>query len=337
MSVCSTSACGLAAVRPSALRAPCMRSSPAACDGPRSAPRGRTATRLGVLTTERAVETDSPARLAEKRPDSGASPSIRSPRAPASTVTSRGRLILESDDELKSNFEHRAWVGSAHVLLGALAYQGLISVQSPEEGLGVFLSAVAAYLLADLGTGIYHWSVDNYGDANTPLVGDQIAAFQGHHQRPWTITEREFCNNVHKVFKPAVPFGALFLMLSPWTPAGLDVGMAFFIWLVCMSQQFHAWSHMKRSELPAPIVTLQEAGLLISRKAHGAHHKAPFEGNYCIVSGLWNDTLDAGGSQDSFFRRLERSVHALTGVEPRCWTEPNYEWVDSYFKDGSNE
>lgn len=33
----------------------------------------------------------------------------------------------------------------------------------------------------------------------TPLVGSQIAAFQGHHQRPWTITEREFCNNVHKV------------------------------------------------------------------------------------------------------------------------------------------
>jgi hypothetical protein len=42
----------------------------------------------------------------------------------------------------------------------------------------------------------------------------------------------------------------------------------------------------------------QEAGLLIGRKAHGAHHRAPFEGNYCIVSGWWNDTLD--GSQ--FFR-----------------------------------
>jgi hypothetical protein len=31
------------------------------------------------------------------------------------------------------------------------------------------------------------------------VFGGQIAAFQGHHQRPWTITEREFCNNVHKV------------------------------------------------------------------------------------------------------------------------------------------
>lgn len=52
---------------------------------------------------------------------------------------------------------------------------------------------------ADFGSAVYHWAVDNYGDGNTPLVGSQIAAFQGHHQRPWTITEREFCNNVHKV------------------------------------------------------------------------------------------------------------------------------------------
>jgi hypothetical protein len=47
--------------------------------------------------------------------------------------------------------------------------------------------------------GVYHWSVDNYGDGSTPVFGRQIAAFQGHHQRPWTITQREFCNNVHQV------------------------------------------------------------------------------------------------------------------------------------------
>jgi hypothetical protein len=57
---------------------------------------------------------------------------------------------------------------------------------------------LVAYVLADLGTGIYHWGVDNYGDGSTPVFGRQIAAFQGHHQRPWTITQREFCNNLHQ-------------------------------------------------------------------------------------------------------------------------------------------
>ena len=51
----------------------------------------------------------------------------------------------------------------------------------------------------------------------------------------------------------------------------------------------------------------------MSRRVHGAHHKAPFEGNYCIVSGFWNPILDAGGSDASFFRQLERFVLAKTG------------------------
>ncbi len=89
---------------------------------------------------------------------------------------------------------------------------------------------------ADLLSGVYHWGVDNYGDGATPVVGSQIAGFQvsptmqakqipqhvrcasqaghvavayqlsahdrvlqAHHQRPWTITQRQFANNVHKV------------------------------------------------------------------------------------------------------------------------------------------
>jgi hypothetical protein len=71
-----------------------------------------------------------------------------------------------------------------------------------------------------------------------------------------------------------------------------------------MSQQFHAWSHMKKSELPAVVVALQDAGVLIGRAAHGAHHRPNFEGNYCIVSGLWNQPLDSSG----FFRCAPRGV-----------------------------
>ena len=79
----------------------------------------------------------------------------------------------------------------------------------------------------DFLTGVYHWSVDNYGSGQTPLVGSQIAAFQGHHQRPWTITEREFCNNVHKVLTPlpawVLPPSACGCAPScpavPWVPA----------------------------------------------------------------------------------------------------------------------
>ena len=57
---------------------------------------------------------------------------------------------------------------------------------------------------ADFGSGVLHWSVDNYGNGRTPVMGNIIAAFQGHHSAPWTITYRGFCNNVWKL---CIPFG----------------------------------------------------------------------------------------------------------------------------------
>jgi len=233
----------------------------------------------------------------------------------------KSKWVIDENENLRSSWEHRAWTLGPMSLMAALMYQGISSAAEPSDWAAITAALFASYILSDLGTGIYHWSVDNYGDGNTPFVGRQIAAFQGHHQRPWTITKREFCNNVHQVFKPAAYPTALFLALSPFTPAAWDVFSGSFLFFICMSQQFHAWSHMKKSELPPAIIALQDANVLISRKAHGAHHRAPFEGNYCIVSGWWNEPLDNSG----FFRWLERVVANRTGVEPRCWYPPEYE------------
>jgi hypothetical protein len=55
---------------------------------------------------------------------------------------------------------------------------------------GAAAAMVAAYLLSDLGTGVYHWGVDNYGDASTPIFGPQVRRptqpGQGMH-RKWDV------------------------------------------------------------------------------------------------------------------------------------------------------
>jgi len=247
---------------------------------------------------------------------------------PESSAGSSKRVVSE-EDQLTSTWAHRGITFGTMLLIAALLGKGVSEISSSGEALAGVAAFGFAYYLADFLTGIYHWSVDNYGDGSTPIVGAQIAAFQGHHQRPWTITEREFCNNLYKVFAPAAPFTLLCLLASPWTPSWLDVGLATATFLTCMSQQTHAWAHMTPSKLPHVVKKLQDAGILVSRKAHGAHHKAPFEGNYCIVSGVWNPLLDAGGDEKkSFFRNLENFVVAKTGVEPRCWHEPDYTWQE---------
>jgi len=236
----------------------------------------------------------------------------------------RSKFVIDENEIMKSLPEHRFFTFGSMALMGATLAEAMYQADGLGDWAGVGASVFMAYILSDLGTGIYHWGVDNYGDGNTPVFGRQIAAFQGHHQKPWTIVQREFCNNLYQVFKPASVPAAFFLAISPFMSPAFNAFTSSFLFLVCMSQQFHAWSHMKRSELPGVVLALQEAGILVSRKMHGAHHRAPFEGNYCIVSGLWNPVLD----DTRFFRKLEDFFFATTKVEPRCWYPPDADWAE---------
>ena len=63
----------------------------------------------------------------------------------------------------------------------------------------------------------------------------------------------------------------------------------------CPELSFHVCRSLPAAALHKLVTVwclVQDAGVLVSRKAHGAHHRAPFEGNYCIVSGIWNPILD---------------------------------------------
>ena len=70
------------------------------------------------------------------------------------------------------------------------------------------LAALAGYILADLGSGVYYWGIYNYGSTSTPIFGAQIDGFQGHHKWPWKITRTQFANNFHTLAR-AVTFTVL--------------------------------------------------------------------------------------------------------------------------------
>ena len=96
---------------------------------------------------------------------------------------------------------------AGHALFAANAIHTLLEQTNGNVELTAATSVAtifASWVLADLGSGVLHWSVDNYGNGSTPVMGNIIAAFQGHHSAPWTITYRGFCNNVWKL---CIPFG----------------------------------------------------------------------------------------------------------------------------------
>lgn len=172
---------------------------------------------------------------------------------------------------------------------------------------------VSSWTLADFGSGVLHWSVDNYGNGKTPIMGGIIAAFQGHHAAPWTITERGFCNNVYKL---CIPFGIIPSVLATvlLPPKVALFALSFFCFEI-LSQEFHKWSHQTKGEAPAIANALQSLGLTVPRTQHALHHIAPYDGNYCIVSGICNSALDQSG----VFRWMEHRIYEINGVESNAW------------------
>ncbi|CAI7796248.1 unnamed protein product [Closterium sp. NIES-53] len=257
--------------------------------------------------------------------------------AAINSVVQKMETMGLTDTSLVSTNEHRAWVASACVALGALFARGVVTTvddASVTAVLGAVASAAGSYLLADFGTGVYHFGVDNYGDSSTPIFGPQIDAFQGHHKRPWTITKRQFANNLHALAKPILFSTLPFIFVLPHS-AEQDIFFSVFLASVMFSQLFHAWSHTPRVLLPPFVPILQGAGLLVSRKMHGAHHRPPYNANYCIVSGACNPLLDSIG----FFSGLEKFIFQTTGVPSRSWSETAPEWLEEggYYEDGSDE
>lgn len=235
--------------------------------------------------------------------------------------TGRNPSVVVDGDSLETQPYQVAMVActfAVHSVFLAMAFQGMVAAAGgavAAAAVQAALMTVASWLLADFGSGVLHWSVDNYGNGKTPIMGSIIAAFQGHHSAPWTITQRGFCNNVHKL---CIPFGPVpVAIISALT--GFNPFATFFLTTFCifeiMSQEFHKWSHQLKSESPAWVNWLQKVGLTVGRKPHAQHHLAPYDGNYCIISGACNGALDRSG----FFRRLEHVVYNLNGVESNAW------------------
>ncbi|XP_042478163.1 fatty acid desaturase 4, chloroplastic [Macadamia integrifolia] len=243
---------------------------------------------------------------------------------PVGTLRPSSAVPTATDPDLQSTWTHRTWVatGCTSVLVSLAKSAMAASETSPTMWLEPLLASYLGYLLADLGSGVYHWAIDNYGDASTLVVGSQIEAFQGHHKWPWTITRRQFANNLHALAR-AVAF-----VVVPIDLTSNDMVVNAFVGVcsgcIMFSQQFHAWAHGTKSRLPPLVVALQDAGVLVSRTQHATHHRPPYNNNYCIVSGAWNEFLD----RQRVFEALEMVLFFKFGVRPRSWSEPNPEWTE---------
>ncbi|XP_049347934.1 fatty acid desaturase 4, chloroplastic-like [Solanum verrucosum] len=231
------------------------------------------------------------------------------------------RSIL-NDPTLQSTWAHRAWMVSGCTTLLICFAKSALGVVDSHRWVGPLIACCIGYVLSDLASGIYHWGIDNYGSAKTLVFGNQIDAFQHHHKHPWIITKSQFAKN-HRILAGGVTFIVLPINLLCKDPTILAF-IGAFSGCIMFSQQFHTWAHGTKNKLPKIVLALQDVGILVSRSQHVAHHRLPYNNNYCLVSGLWNNFLDGY----KVFELLERIFFFIFGAQPRSWSGLDLEWTE---------
>ena len=176
----------------------------------------------------------------------------------------------------------------------------------PEHRALLALGCTAAGLsLADLISGIVHWSADSYGHARMPIFGGFVRTFREHHTDQLDITRHDAIetNGDVFIFSSPVHFVLLCTLQSPYA---LALVFGIFAGSYCNSQ-IHKWAH--EAEPPAWVRTLQRSRLFLSPEHHSRHHSGTHESHYCITTGWMNGTLD----RIRFFRIAE-AVLAKLGI-----------------------
>ncbi len=181
--------------------------------------------------------------------------------------------------------------------------------------------AAAAYLAADLISGFVHFTLDNFGDDDTPFFGPYfIKPFRDHHIDPKGITRNDFVDtNGNNCLASLLP------MLLAWLFTPISTALwgyffgAFFLFLclgIFLTNQFHKWAHMDAP--PAWAAGLQRLGVILSKEHHDIHHESPYDTYYCITVGVWNPLFD----RFNLFERTERFVRrTVPGTHPQLRSE----------------
>jgi hypothetical protein len=148
--------------------------------------------------------------------------------------------------------------------------------------------SIAAWVVADLLSGVAHWAFDSFGSVRTPIFGPAfIRPFREHHVDPAAMTKHDFVETNGASCLACVPLLGLAVYAAPG-------GQAFLVFLclgILVTNQCHKWAHMARP--PAAVALLQELRLVLRPEVHRLHHRPPYASYYCTASGWLNPLLNA--------------------------------------------
>jgi plasmanylethanolamine desaturase len=166
---------------------------------------------------------------------------------------------------------------------------------------------VAAYLVADLVSGVVHFVADTYFEIDTPLVGRKfVLPFRAHHACPEAMVAHDFVeangDSCLVVLFALVPTALFVPVAAGGAATTWGSFVVAFSMLIVLTNEAHRYAHAETA--PRAVRLLQRLRLILPPEEHARHHQAPFDRAYCITSGVLNPLLDRLG----LFRAIARVI-----------------------------
>jgi ubiquitin-conjugating enzyme E2 variant len=199
------------------------------------------------------------------------------------------------------------------------------------------IEIIAAVLVADFLSGLFHWLEDAYGHENWVITGRLITKPNIlHHHDPRYFTRHGWFQSSWLL----LCFGFA-LLASAWLLGALT----WRVWLVVIlgtnANQVHKWAHRTPLENGPVIAMLQRFRIVQTPRHHARHHTDPKSSHYCVLTNALNPILDGMRIWDGLEwlmrvlfgvrRRLDKSISAnLRNSSRRLFPNPSTLQARSY-------
>jgi hypothetical protein len=170
----------------------------------------------------------------------------------------------------------------------------------------IWLTILAAWLLADFMTGLVHWSEDRLlvRPSKFHFIETIRKDNDMHHWKPTSMLRFTVSENINTSVVIAWPIAVLCAIVGAPDFVSLAFVFAGFGNLV------HRWTHTPKYQIPRVVRALQFVGLMCTGEQHGRHHfnerglilKSNTTEKYCVMTCYLNPILDGLG----FWKILER-------------------------------
>jgi plasmanylethanolamine desaturase len=156
----------------------------------------------------------------------------------------------------------------------------------------VVVSALLAFALSDLLSGLVHFLFDNFGSPDTAVIGQKfVKPFRDHHVDPMAMTHGDFVAvNADNFFACLPVLVPCYFLLEVERHPYLGTFLVTLMLATIVTNQIHKWAHLP--VVPRVVRAAQRHGVVLSAEHHRRHHTAPFDNHYCITWGRLDPVLD---------------------------------------------